>query len=142
MKVDGRGGITWVGGDSRTYDTDFMIHAVQHDPVTGAGSGTMYVRTQARDASGTAIFWRVDVTHLFVGGSGGFGVAGVIKATNSPLGSTGEVGDALALLGSVGDENGYAIFYYIIPYIEDAVGVARGGGFCSASLTWGDVTLR
>lgn len=143
VKVDGRGGITWVGGDATTYDTDFMIHAVQHDPVTGAASGTISVRTEARDAPGTAIFWRVAVTHLFVRGSGGFGVAGVIRATNSPLGDTGRVGDALALLGSASAGSGDTIFMYPIPYLEDALGAARsGGGLGSVSPTWGGVTIR
>ncbi len=142
VKVDGRGGITWVGGDSTTYDTNFMIHAVQLDPQTGAAAGTIYARTEARDAPGTAIWWRVGVTHLFTGWSGGFGVAGVITATNSPPGGTGEVGDALALGGSAAAESDDAIFIYILPYLEDALGAARGGALSSATLTWGDVTIR
>jgi hypothetical protein len=142
VKVDGRGGITWVGGDSTTYDTDFMIHAVQHDPATGAASGTIYVRTKARDAPGPAIWWRVGVTHLFAGWSGGFGIAGVIQATNSPLGETGGVGNAIAVMGSASAENGDTIFIEILPRLEDALGVAQSDPIARPSLTWGGVTIR
>ena len=142
VKVDGRGGITWVGGDSTIYDADFMLHAVQHDPETGAASGTIYARIWPRGAPESARWWRVDVTHLFAGGSGGFGVAGVIAKTNSPAGGTGEVGDALAIVGSAAAESGDSVFIHILPYLEDALGAARGGAIGSASLTWGGVTIR
>lgn len=141
-KVDGRGGITWVGGDSTRYDADFLIHAVQLDPATGAAAGTVYVRIWPRDAPGSATWWRVDVTHLFVGGWGGFGVAGVIARTNAPAGGTGEAGDAIALRGSAAAESGDSFFIYILPYIEDALAAARGGALGTASLTWGGVTVR
>ena len=40
-------------------------------------------------------------------------------------------------------ESGDSISYYIFSYHEDAVGAAwRGGGFGSAPLTRGDVTIR
>lgn len=142
VKVDGRGGFTWVGDDSTAYDAAFMVHAVQLDPATGAASGTIYVRLRPRDAPGSAIWWRADVTHLLAGGSGGFGVAGVIAKTNSPAGGTGEAGDALALLGSDAAGSGDSVYFYILPYLEDAVGAVRGGGLGSAPLTWGGVTIR
>ena len=43
---------------------------------------------------------------------------------------------------SAAAESGDSVFYYILPYLEDAVGAARGGAIGSASLTWGDVTVR
>ncbi len=142
VKVDGRGGFTWVGGDSTVYDADFLIHAVQLDPATGAAAGTIYVRFSPRDAPGSAIWWRVDVTNLFAGWSGGFGVAGEIAKTNAPPGGAGGVGDALVLGGSAAAEGGDSVFYSFYPYVEDAVGVARGGGLVGAALTRGGVTIR